>query len=79
MPKVIGISVPLYPEHKVHVHGLSYAVVPQNLPNILSVAEEILCRQVSGCSYLGASEFLNNKLVLLGGLSSNSTCLYHNV
>ena len=64
---------------KVDVHGLGDVVVPQHLPNVSSVLEEMFCRQVPGARYLGAAEFLDSKLVLLGGIGSNSTRLYRDV
>lgn len=53
---------------KVDVNGLGDVAVPPKLPNVLSVVDEIFCRQVPGGRYMGAAEFLDSKLVLLGGV-----------
>ena len=68
---------------KVDVHGLGYVTVPQVLHNVSSIVEEIFCRQAPDGRYNGAAEFLDNKVVVLGGIgrhdSNNSTHLYRDV
>jgi len=68
---------------KVDVHGLGYVTVPQILHNVSSIVEEVFCRQAPDGRYNGATEFLDNKVVVLGGIgrhdSNNSTHLYRDV
>jgi len=64
---------------KVDVHGLGNVMVPQDLQNTSTIVEEIFCRQVPGGRYFGAAEFLDSKLVLLGGIGDNATRLYRDV
>lgn len=64
---------------KVDVHGVGYVAVPQITHDPSSVLEEIFCRQVPGGRYSGAAEFLDNKVVLLGGIGYNSSHLYRDV
>ena len=64
---------------KVDVHGLGYVSVPQILHNVSRELEEIFCRQVPEGRYSGTAEFLDSKVVLLGGISHNSTRLFRDV
>ncbi|KAL7555298.1 hypothetical protein ACHAWF_019048 [Thalassiosira exigua] len=64
---------------RVDVHGLGYVSVPQTAHDASSVLEELFCRQVPGVRYSGAAEFLDSKVVLLGGIDANATRLYRDV
>ena len=63
----------------VDIHGLGDVAVPQTEHNVSHVMEEMFCRQVPGDRYLGASAFLDNKVVVLGGMANNGTHLYRDV
>ena len=64
---------PIPGRSKVDVHGLGDVVVPQILHDTSSVLEEIFCRQVPDGRYNGAGSFLDNKVVILGGIGGNSS------
>ena len=67
-----GVSV-------VDVYGLGDVIVPQVTLNISSAIEEIFCRQVPGNRYMSAAAFIENKVVILGGIGNNATHLYRDV
>ena len=66
---------------KVDVHGLGDVTVPQIQHDASSALEELFCRQVPDGRYHGGADFLDNKVVLLGGIGNhnNSTRLYRDV
>mmetsp|Transcript_4298 Transcript_4298/g.9268 ORF Transcript_4298/g.9268 Transcript_4298/m.9268 type:complete len:1107 (-) Transcript_4298:1229-4549(-) len=64
---------------EVDVHGLGNVAVPQIKHNVSSVVEELFCRRIPRSRCYSASAFLDNRVVTVGGKSSNSTTLYRDV
>lgn len=63
----------------VDVHGLGDVAVPQMKYNVPGAVEELFCRQAPGHRYLGASAYVDNKVVVLGGITDNATRLHRDV
>jgi len=60
----------------VDVFGLGDVDVPQVLHNISNITQEIFCLQVPGSRYMGAAEFIDSKVVVMGGVGRGDMVLH---
>lgn len=60
----------------VDVFGLGDVDVPQVLHNVSSITQEIFCLQVPSSRYMGAAEFIDSKVVVMGGVGRGDMILH---
>ena len=63
----------------VDVHGIGNVNVPQIRHNVSTMVDELFCRQVPSGRSMGAAAYLSNKIVVLGGMNSNTNHLFRDV
>eukprot|EP00986_Skeletonema_menzelii_P003562 scaffold1118_cov150-Skeletonema_menzelii.AAC.8 len=60
----------------VDVFGLGDVDVPQLLHNVSSIIQETFCLQIPGSRYMGAAEFIDSKVVVMGGIGLGDMILH---
>jgi hypothetical protein len=60
----------------VDVFGLGDVDVPQGLHNVSSIIQETFCLQVPASRYMGAAEFIDSKVVVMGGVGHDDMILH---
>jgi len=60
----------------VDVFGLGDVDVPQVLHNVSNITQEVFCLQVPGSRYMGAAEFIDSKVVVMGGVGRGDMMLH---
>ena len=59
------------------VFGLGDVDVPQVFHNVSNIIQETFCLQVPGSRYLGAADFIDSKVVVMGGVGLDDIILHH--